>query len=60
MRNFITIKTEWTTPWGNTFPADTVFFRGRTSRKGRTQYSYATPGGGEGWIALESDQSPGN
>ena len=60
MSNFIALKTAWTTPWGFTFPADTIFFRGRASRKGRIQYSYDTPAGGEGGIALEPDQRPGD
>jgi len=59
MSNFIVLETAWTTPWGYTFPADTLFFR-RQTRSGITRYDYDTPAGGEGQIILNHGQNPGD
>ena len=60
MNNFITLDAAWTTSWGFTFPAGTVFFRGPFGGNPLTRYDYNTPTGSEGYINLEPDQTPGD
>ena len=52
-----------TNPWNSgvcIFPIGTVFIpQTRTASRGRTIYSYATPGGGHGECLIDAGVTPG-
>ena len=60
MSKFITLKEEWSTPWGFRFPAGTVFFQRTRKRDGTTVYEYEASGTAHsGQIILDPGQYPG-
>ncbi len=61
MSRFITLKKQWTTPWGFQFPEGTVFVQRRRKRDGTTVYEYEIPGAvHDGQICLDPGNIPGD